>query len=208
MDGTTAPQATGKKKKVLAKGRLTKEQRSQIMTEAANQRWARAREAKAKAAKAASGRSRAKKVVSGPREFSTALRTAEVRLAKAITERATAAARYAVLSAEIPSLQRLILALQNPLGMVSEYGTPGVMLAPTLEQIVGDQPILYQNPLPRRTPEPGMPQVPVPQELHPANTMGRAGGGAIGGMELAEEDEDQFLKDPAGPAGGPATTWH
>jgi hypothetical protein len=194
--------------------KMTKEQRSKVMSEAATRRWAKAKRAKAQAAKAASKPAPkaavAKKKAQAPREFSSALKTAEKRLAKAILERAEAAAKYAVLSAEIPSLQRIILALKNPLGMVEFPGAPsyGMVSAPTLEQIVGDQPLPYVNP-PRRDipaqPEP-VPVIPVPQVLHPANTMGRAGGGAIG-VELEEtagEDEDQFLKDSP-VAGG---QWH
>jgi hypothetical protein len=121
-------------------------------------------------------------------------------------ERAKAAATYAVLSAEIPSLQRLIVALRNPLGVLSEY--PGTALAPlTLEQIVGDQPLPYQNP-PRREAQyapPVIPVIPIPAALHPATTAGRAGGGAIGEVLPDEtEDEDQFLRESA-VAGG---EWH
>jgi hypothetical protein len=183
--------------------KLDKEARSKIMSEAAKRRWAKARKAKAVASapvKTAPKAPPAKKKATAPREFSSALRTAEKRLAMAILERSKAAATYAVLSAEIPSLQRLIVALKNPLGILPEYGaaTP-----PSLEQIVGDQPIAYRNP-PNRPPAPELIKELVPQQLHPANTVGRAGGGAVG-VELAEpEDEDQFLKD-SGVAGG---DWH
>jgi hypothetical protein len=184
--------------------KLDKEARSKIMSEAAKRRWAKARKAKAaasapKATKTAPKASPAKKKATAPREFSSALRTAEKRLATAILERGKAAATYAVLSAEIPSLQRLIIALKNPLGILPEYG---VATPPSLEQIVGDQPIAYRNP-PSRPPAPEL-VTEIPQQLHPANTVGRAGGGAVG-VELAEpEDEDRFLKD-SGVAGG---QWH
>jgi hypothetical protein len=199
--------------------KLTKEERSKIMSAAAKGRWEKARKAKAKAARAASKPAQGKKRPSSPREFSSALKTAEKRLASAILERAKAAATYAVLSAEIPSLQRLIVALKNPLGVMTEhaYGLPTGALygipatPPTLEQIVGDQPLVYQNP--PRMDTPAQPQpfpvIPAPQQLHPANVMGRAGGGAIG-VDLpvegdgGEGDEDKFLNESA-VAGG---AWH
>jgi hypothetical protein len=212
-------------------GRLSKEERSKVMRDAALRRWDKARRTKKAAVKAAPKAAitkaapakkiakkpkapptapappkaaLAKKQPPPPREFSSALRTAEKRLSGAILERAKAAATYAVLSAEIPSLQRLIIALKNPLGVMPEFpGAPtyGIPVAPTLDQIVGDQPLAYQNP-----PRPKVPVMPVPQELHPANTtmQSRAGGGAIG-VELEEtEDEDQFLKESP-VAGG---QWH
>lgn len=175
--------------------KLSKEERSKIMRDAATRRWAKAKRASAKPVKAASKAPQRKKSA-GPREFTSALKTAEKRLAKAILERAEHAAKYAVLSAEIPSLQRLIVALRNPLGTVPEYGAT---MPPTLSQIVGDEPLGYQNP-PRRE----VAAIPVPQQLHPANTQARAGGGAVGVELVDTEDEDRFLKD-SGVAGG---NWH
>jgi hypothetical protein len=174
---------------------MTKEQRSKIMSEAATRRWAKAKKAKAKAAKAPAPAAKGKKKPTAPREFSSALRTAEKRLAKAILERAEAAAKYAVVSAEIPSLQRIIMALKNPMGVVAEYGVPSPY-----------EPLAYQNPPRRDIPaQPQIPVVPVPQELHPANTVTVRGGGGAIGMELEEtEDEDRFLKESA-VAGG---QWH
>jgi hypothetical protein len=206
------------------KEKLTKEERSKVMSEAAKRRWQKARKVKAKASKAPQKAEHGKKRPTAPREFSSALKTAEKRLAGAILERAKAAATYAVLSAEIPSLQRLIIALKNPLGVQAEvasnpYSVPayanygGLPTPPTLEQIVGDQPLMYQNPLvPRRDIPAGqpIPVIPVPQALHPANTQAqsRAGGGAIDVPleqgDVAEEDEDRFLKESA-VAGG---AWH
>jgi len=172
------------------KPKLSTEERSKIAKAAALRR----REATAKAAKKAARA--AKKKTSQPREFSSALKTAEKRLAKAIMERAEHAAKYAVLSAEIPSLQRLIVALRNPLGAVPDYSAAPQI---SLEQIVGDQPLQYANP--PRVPS-ALPTVPM---QHPVTTQGRAMGGAIG-VELQEniEDEDQFLKGSA-VAGG---EWH
>jgi len=177
------------------KPKMSKEERSKRMQEAATRRWAKAKREKAKAAKAkaVAKATRGPKKAPSPREFSTALKTAEKRLAKAIQERAEAASKYAVLNAEIPSLQRLILALKNPLGAMPEYGVP---VAPTIEQIVGGERIAYANP-PRRS---DIPAMPVPQQLHPANTaqQSRAGGGAVA-VELnegvEEEDEDKFLNE-------------
>lgn len=203
-------------KKALVKTALTKEQRSKIMSEAASRRWAKARKAQAKAVETVSKPAPSKKRPSGPREFSSALKVAEKRLAQAITERAKAAALYAAASAEIPSLMQIIQSLKNPVGTLSFPGAPyyGMVPAPTLEQIVGDQPLQYQNPplpirrdIPAQPPQP--PVMPVPQQLHPANTMGRAGGGAIG-VDLpvegdgGEEDENKFLNESA-VAGG---AWH
>jgi hypothetical protein len=190
--------------------RISKEERSKIMSEAAKLRWAKARKAKALAEKlkTAPKAAPAKKKATAPREFSSALRTAEKRLAMAILERSKAAATYAVLSAEIPSLQRLIVALRNPLGVAPEYGA---IQPATLEQIVGDQPIAYPNP-PRVMPTAALPPAPefsIPQALHPANTVqqNRGGGGAIDvplDADASGEDEDQFLRESA-IAGG---QWH
>jgi hypothetical protein len=210
----TTPQAAGKQQ-APAKDKLSKEQRSQIMRAAATKRWDKTRKAQAKAAKAAAKPSAGKKRPAGPREFSSALKVAEKRLAMAITERAKAAALYATACAEIPSLMQIINSLKNPLGVQPYAPQYGYIPAPSLEEIVGDRPLAYQNPPlpPRRdipAPQP-VPQMPVPQALHPANTMGRAGGGAVEGVELAEEDEDQFLNEASGDlrgaAGGLASQW-
>jgi hypothetical protein len=207
MDETT-PQAS-------AKETLTKEQRSKIMSEAAKRRWEKARKAKAKAVKIAPKSPPkalpVKKRPTAPREFSSALKVAEKRLAKAITERAEAAAKYAAVSAEIPSLMQIINSLKSPLGTVPldpsrQYQYGYAPAPPTLEQIVGDQPLAYQNPPRTDIPAapPPFPTIPVPPALHPANATGRAGGGAVG-MELEEtEDEDQFLKESPVSGG----VWH
>lgn len=173
---------------------LTKEERSRVASDAAKRRWAKTKRAAAKPV-GKSKSAKTKKRQSSPREFVSALKMAEKRLVKAIQERAEYAAKYAVVSAEIPSLQRLILALKNPLGAAPEYGMP---LPPSLEQIVGDQPLAYQNPA--RSPA----TVPVPQQLHPANTQNRAMGGAVG-MELDEDENENKFLDESGVAGG---QWH
>jgi hypothetical protein len=193
----TAPQSAPAPK-------LGKEERSRIATEAATRRWAKQkREAAAKAAAAARPvpkASPAKKRPTATREFQSALKVAEKRLGKAILERAEAANKYAVLCAEIPSLQRLVIALKNPLGTVPEYSFPA---APSLEQIVAGEPLPYQNP--PRAAAPQVPLIPVPQQLHPANQQqNRAVGGAVG-LELDDDgNDDQFL-DKSGVAGG---QWH
>lgn len=186
--------------------RLSKEDRSRIATEAAKRRWAKAREQRTKAVtkgvrtvpKAPPGHKRP----AAPREFSTALKAAEKRLAKALEERAFHAYQYNALCAEIPSLADLVKSLRNPLG---SSPMPGVAIPPTvtIEQIVGDQVLGYKNP-PILRPT-GVAAIPVPQQLHPVNAVtGRGGGGAVG-MQIEEpEDEDKFLTE-SGVAGG---QWH
>lgn len=171
-----------------AAAKLSKEERSKIAKEAAKRRWAKAKRAKKTAVKAKG------KKHSGPREFSSALKMAEKRLAKAIQERAEAGAKYAVLSAEIPSLQRIITALGSPLGAQLGLGVP------SLEEIVGDQPLSYQNPplaVQVRTPL-------VSPKAHPVTSQGRAMGGAVG-VELQEEENDNKFLETSGVAGG---EWH
>lgn len=172
----------------------TKEERSLIAKEAAQRRWAKAKQEKTRQAKAKQGASKklpAKKRSAGPREFSSALKMAEKRLAKAIQERAEAGAKYAVLSAEIPSLQRIIAALSHP-GFETAM-VPHI----SLEQIVGDQPLPYMNP---SQPRP----VPMPAAAHPVTSQSRAMGGAIG-VELQEEDNDNKFLETSGVADG---QWH
>jgi predicted transcriptional regulator len=183
------------------KTKLSREERSKIAKEAATRRWTKERRAK----KAVKGKPAKGKKSAGPREFTSALKMAEKRLTKAIQERAEHAAKYAVLSAEIPSLQRLIVALRNPLGVAPEYGVP---VAPSLEQIVGDQPLpygltSYQNPPLRPVPA----AVPVlPPTAHPVTSQGRAMGGAVGVELVEDEDENKFLNDSA--LGGATGEWH
>ena len=77
---------------------ISNQRRHDLASKAAKQRWA----------------GKNKKVAKGSlRVFSIALNAAEKRLAKAIDERAKAANLWAVLEAEIPSLQRTIAALKN-----------------------------------------------------------------------------------------------
>lgn len=214
------------------KPKLSKEQRSKIMQEAATRRWDNARKAKAKQARAqgkTSSKARpvqkpgnkitASKPQAGtPREFSTALRTAEKRLAKALEARAFHAAQYNfhaaqyhAVSREIPALQNLCEVLKNPLGSVQSYGQPLQQYGPpppnlTIDQIVSDQPIPYA-PVQRAAP-PEFPPIPPPPAQHPANVQAQAtrgGGGAISGPIEDDEDENRFLKDEPATAGG---QWH
>lgn len=136
------------------------------------------------------------------RVFNIALTAAEKRLAKAIDERARAAATWAVLNAEIPSLQRTIAALrnqQNPDAFVQNYqmplpdGSTGnyTSNANYMAQVVSDAP------MPPTAPPPGV----SPRAL----AATRARGGAVD-VELEEsaDDEDKFL-NASGMAGG---NWH
>jgi hypothetical protein len=182
--------------------KLTKAERSKIAKEAATRRWAKDKRTKATSKKQV--QKGKKKPAAGAREFVSALKMAEKRLGKAIQERAEAGAKYAILSAEIPSLQRIIGALRNPMGAQYEAG---IIAAPSLEQIVGDTPLTYQNPAipkPRREPAP-TPPLNLPPAAHPVTSQGRAMGGAVG-VELQEEEnnENAFL-ETSGVAGG---NWH
>ncbi len=193
---------------VEEKSRLTKEQRSQIAKDAAKRRWAKAKRAASRPKSKSKAKAKpAKKIApTSPREFSSALRRAESDLAKALEQRATHAAQYnyhaaqySAINKQIPALQNLVSVLKNPLGVLPDYPYPA---APSVEQIVSDQPLQYRNPLPVRP-------VPVepPPALHPAMTAGRAQGGAVdapGDLAADTEDEDQFLRD-AQVAGG---QWH
>lgn len=175
----------------------TKEQRSQIATEAAKKRWAKqkrmAKQAvKAKAAaKAATAAKKTKVKVKVPREFSSARKVAERQLAKAFHDRDEAAAKYAVAIGQIPSLMAIIRAFDNPSAPDYGYTAP---LPPSLEQVMSDQPLAYANP-PRSIPA-QPPVMPVPQQLHPANqTASRAQGGAIDVALDEDEDENKFLNE-------------
>ena len=149
------------------------------------------------------------------RVFGIALTAAEKRLAAAIEERARAAATWAVLNAEIPSLQRTIGALrnqQNPPAFPQGYETAlpdGSMSgAPqagyTLDSVLSDAAVPFARPVPsplriQMPPQPSMAAAPRP----PA--AARVGGGAVG-VNLGDggEDDDKFLND-SGVASG---TWH
>lgn len=145
------------------------------------------------------------------RVFGFALTAAEKRLAHAIEERARAASTWAVLNAEIPSLQRTIAALRNqqnpnipmqnyamplPDGSMLGYQGNGTSVGYDLTTVVSGAPIPFAPPAQSSAP----PQAPAPRPL----AASRAGGGAVG-INLADnENEDRFLEDSS-VAGG---QWH
>jgi hypothetical protein len=185
--------------------KLSKEERSQIAKKAAVRRWAKAKKVKLAASPVKAVKAPKSKKSSSPREFSSALKMAEKRLSKAIQERAEAGARYAVLNAEIPSLQRIIAALQHPAGYLPGYESSNIVPNFTLEQIVGDQPLGYQNPPPpQQVPARAAPLSFLPPDVHPANVQSRAMGGAIG-IEIPVDDNENAFLEGSGVAGG---DWH
>jgi len=145
-----------------------------------------------------------------------ALNAAEKRLAKAIEERTLYASKWAMVNAEIPSLQQTIVALrrqQNPAppidmpgAMYAQHGggvqTPQVLPANYgMDQILSDAPLPFAPPQPGQGIEPEFSQPTLPPQS-------RAMGGAIAGLDLGgdepaaqQEDEDVFLKD-SGQSGG------
>ena len=148
------------------------------------------------------------------RVFGIALTAAEKRLATAIEERARAAATWAVLNAEIPSLQRTIAALrnqQNPAAPIQGYemtlpdgSFTGANIAPagyTLNNVLSDAPVPFVRPAPTRI----QAQPPVAASPRPL-AVSRATGGAVN-VNLEDDpadEEDKFLNDSS-VAGG---TWH
>jgi hypothetical protein len=135
-----------------------------------------------------------------------ALNAAERRLAVAIEERAKAANTWAVLNAEIPSLQMTIAALknqQNPVPVMPSYGVmlpngmpvgqqsgPGV----SMDQIMSDAPISPATPRPMV--QAGAVEFPVPELPY---VPGRAGGRAMDtpAFPAVELDEDEHLNASA-----------
>lgn len=143
---------------------ITDQQRHDLASKAAKQRWA----------------NKNKKGAKGPlKVFSVALNAAEKRLANAIEERARAASLWAVLEAEIPSLQRTIAALknqQNPNGATSANQTD-------LATIISDRSI--------PTPSPAQPN-PTATSTRPLQAS-RARGAAVDVNLGDTEDENKFL---------------
>jgi hypothetical protein len=143
--------------------------------------------------------------------FGIALTAAEKRLAKAIEERARAASTWAVLNAEIPSLQRTIAALRNqqnpnvamqdyamqmPDGSMTGYQSNVGPVGYNLASVVSDAVIPFAQ-----TPQPAaQPQAAVLRPL----AASRVGGGAVGVNLADDDDEDKFLNE-SGVAGG---QWH
>jgi hypothetical protein len=133
------------------------------------------------------------------RVFGIALTAAEKRLARAIEERARAASTWAVLNAEIPSLQRTIAALrnqQNPNTPMQGYeaqlpdGSGYQSNAGyDLTRVVSDAPVPFV----------------APQQAARTLAASRVGGGAVETvLDDALDDEDKFL-NASGMAGG---NWH
>jgi len=149
------------------------------------------------------------------RVFGIALAAAEKRLATAIEERARAASTWAILNAEIPSLQRTIAALrnqQNPAAPVQSYemGLPDGSLngyppnaAPVeynLTSVLSDAPVPQLRPAPgavRSQPQAQPPAIAQPRPLVNQRVFGGAAETNLGD----DSDEDQFL-DQSSVAGG------
>jgi hypothetical protein len=181
---------------------LSSDQKKKLGRKAANARWGKSRTAAASplassASKATNSTRKNRSRSKENRVFGFALTAAEKRLAKAIEERARSASVWAVLNAEIPSLQRTIAALRNqqtggapapgyemplPDGTVPGYPASFAPANYDLARVVSDAPVPAQRPL----------------------AASRAGGGAIG-INLGDaDDENQFL-DSSSVASG---QWH
>jgi len=134
----------------------------------------------------------------GPKEFSVALKAAEIRLAKAINERAEAMGKLAGLNAEIPSLLQIINALKGPSNV-----------SPVPYDMSGSVPnaAMFQTPLAPQFEIHHNPLAAVQAAMTPP-PVSRASGGAIqfapdvlGSLEGPEDDDvDKFITGPA--AGG------
>jgi hypothetical protein len=191
---------------------LTPDKRRALGRKAAQARWGKDKN-QAVDEKAPRKRRKAKftvdHVVSTPnarretRVFGIALMAAEKRLARAIEERARAAATWAVLNAEIPSLQRTIAALRNQ----QNPNTSPQGYEMTLPDGSGYQPNASYG-LPQVISDAPVPLV-APQQAAAASARAlaasRVGGGAVeSDLGDASDDEDKFL-NASGMAGG---NWH
>ena len=152
--------------------------------------------------------------------FGIALTAAEKRLAMAIEERARAASTWAVLNAEIPSLQRTIAALRNqqnpsapiqgyeiglPDGSLASYAPNAAPFEYNLNSVVSDAPVPFVRPAPAPVQAQTPPQPQMAPALRPL-AASRVGGGAVD-VNLGDpndSDEDKFLNDSSVAAG----TWH
>ena len=179
---------------------LSPQQKKMLGMKAAKARWGKTKKSGKEAgiplqAIAGTRKTRTKET----RVFSIALTAAEKRLAKAIEERARAASTWAVLNAEIPSLQRTIAALrnqQNPDAPQVAYpmqlpdGSPVTYALNSGPSAYDLNTVLSDAPAPALSPRP--------------LAASRAGGGAMN-INLGDDDEeDKFLND-SNVAGG---QWH
>jgi hypothetical protein len=141
----------------------------------------------------------------GPKEFSVALKAAENRLAKAITERGETAGRLAALNAEIPSLLGIINALKGP----QNYAPPAPYNASVPYDLSLGMPnaAVFQAPMPHF--QPPINPMEMIQNASAALPVSRASGGAIqfspevlGSLEGPEDDDnpDKYITGPL--AGG------
>ena len=177
---------------------LSPQQKKMLGKKAAKARWSKAKKSSAVAGIPQKAIAETRKPhTRETRVFSIALTAAEKRLAKAIEERARAASTWAVLNAEIPSLQRTIAALRNqqnpdapmvayqmqlPDGSPAEYRTSPANY--DLNTVLSDAPMPVLSPRPL--------------------AASRAGGGALNINLGDNEEEDKFLNE-SGIAGG---QWH
>jgi hypothetical protein len=189
---------------------LSSQQRHELATKAAKRRWASSKSDNSasssqtspdvEVSEAASlpknprkprDRRPALRRTSNNRVFSVALNAAEKRLAKAIEERATAANLWAVLNAEIPSLQQTIAALrkqQNPTAFQPSFSSPASASPVTLETLVGGS-------------AEAVSPVTVSSSDSPAASIrtlraSRAQGTAVAvDLQNGDEDEDRFLRE-------------
>lgn len=125
----------------------------------------------------------------GPKEFSVALKAAESRLAKALVERAQAAAHLANLQAEIPSLMGIIQALKGS----GNYVPPQVPYGIFPPEVPLPQ---FQAPYdPVAIAQSGQPAPPVSMARGGVMQLGPDVTGTLEGPE--DDDMDKFITGPA-----------
>jgi hypothetical protein len=134
-----------------------------------------------------------------PKEFSVALKAAESRLAKAITERAEYAGKLAALQAEIPSLMQIIQALGGSRQALLTASQPMNF------DFSGSVPnaTAFQSPMAPQFQPPYDPLAAI-QSAAPLPPVSKASGGAMqfgpevfGELEGPEDDVDKFISGPA-----------
>ena len=186
IEEVSSPQSAGGKAR---KEKLSPEQRKEIASKAATDRWAKKKASKA-APEPEPPKPAKRKLRPMPQQFKGASGYAEKRLAAAIKERAEAMGRVAALNAEIPSLVTVINALKStqslPMVQMQDFMMPSYT-QPT--QMPYAQPQF--TPMPQVQPDvvrmPQMPTSPIPGA--PV-----ASGGAMGLDFVENDDPDQFLK--------------